>query len=144
MKKPVKATYTLNLYVNRGSAWIAIHYRQLEELGINIFEDISSRSSWNPWTSVVFLSVPDDSQVFFDAVKNSTSHPLQPGWWLAGRDRKKPDDVYLEDEVFARFDLRTQLEVREKFVDTKALGCETAEEFFKKFRLLRACGPFYD
>ena len=62
----VKGTYILNLYVDSGEAWIAVDEAELLSVGIDYQKDLSAASKFR--NEIIFLSVPKDSDVFFEAL----------------------------------------------------------------------------
>ena len=126
----VKGTYILNLYVDSGEAWIAVDEAELLSVGIDYQKDLSAASKFR--NEIIFLSVPKDSDVFFEALLSKNTFTGRS--WLSYDDqpRELPKN-YLQDAVFARSQYR-------EINGFEALLCETAEDFFEELRWCRSCG----
>ena len=127
----VKGTYILNLYVDCGKAWIAVDEAELKSVDIDYRKHLSAASK--KWRDTIFLSVPEDSAMFFEALMSKNTCERRRYLGCGDQIRELPEN-YLQDAVFLN---RVCFECGP---GEEAIYQETAEEFWEEFEWLRSCG----
>ncbi len=130
MTGKVKGTYILNLYVDCGEAWIAVDEAELVSVDIDYSKDLSAASK--RFRETIFLSVPDDSAIFFQALMSKNTFTRRS--YLSHNQFQELPKNYLQDAVFGNY------HHREFYPSEATINCETVEEFWEEFGELRSCG----